>query len=152
MADKKSSTADRELSITRILNAPRELVWEVWTNPEHIKHWWGPNGFTNTIHEMEVKPGGVWDFIMHGPDGVNYKNKIIYKEVVKPERLVYDHVSGPKFEATITFVARGNKTVVTMHSVFESAEQLAIVVKQFKADVGMVQNMDRMENYLLNLK
>src|SRR6476659_2119193 len=56
---------DKELTITRVLNAPIELVWEVWTNPDHIKNWWGPNGFTNTIFEMDVKPGGNWEFIMH---------------------------------------------------------------------------------------
>src|SRR5678809_780124 len=59
----------RELTITRVLNAPIELVWNVWTDPDHIKNWWGPNGFTNTIFEMDVKPGGNWEFIMHGPDG-----------------------------------------------------------------------------------
>lgn len=64
----------------------------MWTDPKHIA-WWGPNGFTNTIHEMNVKPGGVWRFIMHGPDGTDYPNKILFIEVVKPERLVYTHGS-----------------------------------------------------------
>lgn len=144
-------TANRELGISRLLNAPRELVWEVWTNPEHIKHWWGPSGFTNTISEMSVMPGGVWEFIMHGPDGTDYKNKHIYKEVVKPERLVLEHVTGPKFLMTVTFEAQGNKTLVTMHSVFESAGQLEEVIRVFKADVGMKQNVDRMEDYVNNL-
>ena len=64
-------TSDREIAITRLFNAPRELLWKVWTEPKHIAQWWGPKGFTNTIHKMEVKPGGRWDFIMHGPDGVD---------------------------------------------------------------------------------
>src|SRR6266496_3604765 len=103
-ANKKSnSTADRELFISRLLNAPRELVWEVWTNPEHIANWWGPEGFSNTINTMDVKPGGEWNLVMHGPDGTDYKNKSIFKEVEEPERIVYEHVSGPKFLATITF-------------------------------------------------
>jgi len=106
----KNDTSDRELIITRLLNAPRELVWDVFTTPEHIKNWWGPNGFTNTIDKMDVKPGGEWEFIMHGPDGTDYKNKSIYKEIVRPERIVFEHVSGPKFIATITFTAEGNKT------------------------------------------
>ena len=58
-----------------------------WTDPEHVAKWWGPTGFTNTIYEMDVRPGGVWRFVMHGPDGIDYQNKIVYIEVVKPERL-----------------------------------------------------------------
>ncbi len=96
-----TETTDREIVATRLLDAPRELVWEVWTDPKHLAQWWGSNGFANTIHEIEVKPGGVWRFIMHGPDGTDYKNEIVYVEVVKPERLVYDHVSGPRFHVTV---------------------------------------------------
>ena len=74
-------TAQRELVITRIFDAPRELVWRAWTDPKHVAQWWGPNGFTNTIHEMDVRPGGVWRFVMHGPDGVDYANKIVFGEI-----------------------------------------------------------------------
>src|SRR5436853_1097296 len=94
-----SITTDRELSIEHTFNAPIELVWQMFTDPNHIKNWWGPNGFTNTIFKMEVKPGGIWDFVMHGPDGTDYKNTSRYKEVVKPNRIVFDHTSGPKFTA-----------------------------------------------------
>jgi len=146
-----NDATNRELSISRLLSAPRELVWEVWTNPEHIKHWWGPDGFKSTIFQMDVKPEGVWDFIMHGPDGTDYKNKHIYKEVVKPEKLVLDHVTAPKFRMTVTFEEQGNKTLVSLHSVFESAEQLQEVIKVFKADEGMKQNVNRMEHYVTEL-
>ena len=64
--ERKSDTADREIAIKRVFNAPRSLVWTAWTDPKHVAQWWGPTGFTNTIHKMEVKVGGVWDFIMHG--------------------------------------------------------------------------------------
>ena len=74
----KNSTKDRELLLTRVLNAPIELVWEVWTNPKHIAQWWGPNGFTNTITTMDMHPGGEWDLVMHGPDGTDYKNKSVF--------------------------------------------------------------------------
>ncbi len=141
-------TTNRELVISRVLNAPRELVWEVWTNPEHIKHWWGPNGFTNTIFQMDVKPGGVWDFIMHGPDGTDYKNKSVYKEVVKPERLVYDHVSGPKFQFSVTFTEQGRKTLVSIQMLFETPEERDNVIKVFKADEGLRQNIYKLEGYL----
>lgn len=142
-------TSNRELSISRLMNAPRELVWKVWTEPDHIKNWWGPNGFTNTIFRMDVKPEGVWDFIMHGPDGKDYKNKSIYKEVVKPERLVYDHVSGPKFQATVTFIEKENdKTLLTIRMLFETVEEKENVIKVFKADEGLKQNIYKLEGYL----
>ena len=84
-----SSTADREIITTRLIDAPRDLVFRMFTEAEHVVKWWGPNGFTNTNHEMNVAPGGVWRFIMHGPDGTDWGNKIVYTEVVRPERLVY---------------------------------------------------------------
>lgn len=147
-AKKENNSSSRELGITRLIKAPRELVWEAWTNPEHIRHWWGPAGFTNTIHKMEVRPGGEWEFIMHGPDGTDFKNKHIYREIVKPEKIVMEHVTSPKFLMTATFEAIGNTTLVTIHSVFESAEQLAEVIRVFKADIGMKQNAERMEQYV----
>ena len=148
MQNEKSNTADRELNISRLLNAPIDLVWKVWTDPEHIKNWWGPNGFTNTIHKMEVKPGGEWEFVMHGPDGTDYKNKSIFKEIVKPERIVYEHVSGPKFLATINFTEVGKKTLIRWSMLFESKESFEQTVKTFKADEGLKQNIDRLNNYL----
>lgn len=142
-----AAASNRELVISKLLNAPRELVWKVWTEPEHIKHWWGPNGFTNTIFQMDVKPNGVWDFIMHGPDGKDYKNKSIYKEIVKYEKIVFEHVS-PKFQNTITFSQEGDKTSLTIRMLFETAEERDNVVKVFKADEGLKQNIYKLEGYL----
>jgi uncharacterized protein YndB with AHSA1/START domain len=142
-----NNTKDRELLISRVLNAPRELVWEVWTNPEHIKNWWGPTGFTNTIQTMEVKPEGVWEFVMHGPDGTNYKNKSVFKEIVKPERIVFQHFN-PNFLATINFTEEGGKTFLEWSMLFETKEQFEQVVKTFKADEGLKQNIVKLEAYL----
>jgi len=143
-----SDTSDRELVITRLLNAPRELVWKVFTTAEHIKNWWGPDGFTNTIFTMDVQPGGEWDFVMHGPDGTDFKNKSVYKEIVKPEKIVFDHVSGPKFTATITFEAQGEKTFLTWRMLFNTAEEFNNTVRTFKADEGLKQNITKLEIYL----
>jgi uncharacterized protein YndB with AHSA1/START domain len=140
--------SDRELTISRLLDAPRELVWEMWTNPEHIKHWWGPNGFTNTIYKMDVKKGGEWDFIMHGPDGKDFRNKHIFVELVKPEKIVLLHATAPKFQMEATFTTQGNKTLMTLNSKFESAEQLQEVIKLVKADEGLKQNVDKLEEYI----
>jgi uncharacterized protein YndB with AHSA1/START domain len=87
----RSETADREIVHSRLLNAPREMVFAAWTDPKQVVQWWGPRGFTTTNQEMAVTAGGVWRFVMHGPDGRDYKNKIVFTEVVRPERLVYRH-------------------------------------------------------------
>ncbi|WP_431200247.1 SRPBCC domain-containing protein [Mucilaginibacter sp. P19] len=118
MENNQSSTADRELRLTRTLDAPVELVWEVWTQPEHIAQWWGPNGFTNTISKMEIKPGGEWDLVMHGPDGTDYKNKSVFKEVIPLKKIVYEHVSSPKFVATIEFDETGRANLFELAHAF----------------------------------
>lgn len=153
----KKNASDREFILTRLLNAPRELVFEVWTNPEHVKHWWGPEGFTNSIHEMNVSPGGIWRFMMHGPDGRDYPNKIIFMEVVKPERLVYKQSGEEDFEpvnfhVVVTFEEVGEKTLLTMHSIFPSKEELDFVIKEYKADEGAIQHLNRLEEYLARTK
>ncbi len=143
-----NNTADREIRLTRILNAPVELVWEVWTKPEHITNWWGPNGFTNTIIRMDVQPEGEFSLVMHGPDGKDYKNESVFKEVVKYKKLVYEHASTPTFIATIEFEAQGQKTSINWHMLFKSKEEFIHVVKTFKADEGLKQNVDKLEVYL----
>ncbi len=142
------NTADREITFSRLLNAPVALVWEVWTNPEHIKNWWGPNGFTNTISKMEVRSEGEWNLIMHGPDGTDYKNKSIFKEVVKHKKLVYEHTSAPKFTSTIRFESIGDQTQLDWVMLFETKEQLIQVVKTFNAAEGLKQNVEKLESYL----
>jgi uncharacterized protein YndB with AHSA1/START domain len=139
------------ITSTRVFDAPRELVFKVWTEPEHVAQWWGPNGFTNTIHEMDVRPGGVWRFVMHGPDGVDYQNKIVFLEIVKPERLVYSHVSGPRFQMTVTFDEQGGRTKLTMRMVFETAAEHDTAVKTFGAVEGAKQTLGRLEEYLAKL-
>jgi uncharacterized protein YndB with AHSA1/START domain len=148
MESEKNSTVDREIKISRLLDAPVELVWEVWTDADHISNWWGPNGFTNTISKMEVQPGGEWDLVMHGPDGTDYKNKSIFKEVIKYKRLVYEHVSAPKFIATVEFERRDQKTYLTWQMVFETRESFIQTVKTFKADEGLKQNIEKLNRYL----
>ena len=147
-SNKEHAGAKRELVITRVFDAPRSLVFKAWTDPKHIAQWWGPNGFTNTIYEMDVRPGGVWRFIMHGPDGVDYKNKSVYIEIVRPERLVYSHVTGPKFQMTVTFAEQGDKTKLNARMLFESATLRDRVAKEFGAIEGLNQTMDRLAEHL----
>jgi uncharacterized protein YndB with AHSA1/START domain len=147
----ENNTKDRELLITRVLNAPIDLVWEVWTKPEHIAKWWGPNGFTNTITTMDMKPGGEWNLVMHGPDGTDYDNQSIFKEVVLHKKIVYQHVSAPSFTSTIEFDAQGEQTHLKWHMIFESYEQFIQVVKTFKADEGLKQNVEKLSKYLTEM-
>ena len=146
----KSNTADRELILTRTLNAPVELIWEMWTNPEHIANWWGPNGFTNTITKMDIRPGGEWDLVMHGPDGTDFINNSVFREVIVNKKIVYEHTSAPHFISTIQFEEQGDKTNLRWHMVFESREEFIQVVKTFKADEGLKQNVEKLSAYLAN--
>jgi uncharacterized protein YndB with AHSA1/START domain len=143
----ESNTKDRELLITRTLNAPVELVWEAFTNPEHVANWWGPNGFTNTIYTMDLRPGGLWELVMHGPDGTNYKNKSIYKEIVVNKKIVFNHFN-PDFTTTIEFEEQGEQTHLRWHMLFDSVEEFIQVVKTFKADEGLKQNIEKLIVYL----
>jgi len=149
----QSPTTDREIVQSRLLDAPRELVFAVWTDPKHIVQWWGPRGFTTTSHEMSVTPGGVWRFVMHGPDGRDYKNKIIFTEVVKPERLVYRHAGEEehedvRFHVTVTFQAQGRKTLLTMRSLFATAQEREHVVTKYGALEGGKQTLERLAEYV----
>ena len=99
-------------SAAGVLDAPRELVFSAFTDPKHLAQWWGPNGFTTTTHAFEFRPGGVWRFVMHGPDGRDYQNRITYEEIVRPERIVYRHGGGDDVEPvqfTQTVDVRGSR-------------------------------------------
>ena len=151
MENVKNDTSNRQLLLTRRLRAPVSLVWEVWTDPKHIAQWWGPNGFTNTIHSMDFKPGGVWNLTMHGPDGTDYKNRSVFREIVPFRKIVYEHETGPKFLATVRFEELGEETQITWHMLFESEKEFIQTVKTFKADEGLRQNIEKLNDYLLNL-
>jgi uncharacterized protein YndB with AHSA1/START domain len=133
---------------TRVFDAPRELVFDAWTDAKHISNWWGPRGFTTTTYEMDVRAGGTWRFVMHGPDGTDYDNEIVYLEVVRPQRIVYTHGPAPIFDVTVTFEEEGRKTKMTMRSIFVSAEMRDQVAEEFGAIEGMHQTLDRLDEEL----
>ena len=139
---------------TRVFDATRDLVFEVWTDPKHLSQWWGPNGFTTTTSHFDMRPGGVWRFVMHGPDGRDYQNRITFEEVVRPERLVYSHggaddVEPVKFRSIVTFEdIGGGKTRLTLKGTFPSAAERARVIAEYGADKGMVQTRSRLGQYV----
>jgi uncharacterized protein YndB with AHSA1/START domain len=149
-----ASTEDaRSIVTTRVFDAPRELVFAAWSDPEHLAQWWGPNGFTTTTHAFDMRPGGGWRFVMHGPDGRDYQNRITYEEIVKPERLVYSHggaddVEPAQFRVTVTFEDLGGKTRLTMRAVFPSAAERDRVAKDYGAVEGAQQTLARLAEHL----
>ena len=146
----------RSIIGTRVLDAPRELVWTVWTKPEHLAQWWRPNGFSTTTSAFDFRAGGVWRFVMHGPDGRDYENRITFDEIVKPERIRYHHGGGDdvepvQFRTTVIFEDLGGKTRLTMRGQFPSAAERARVIKDYGADKGAVQTLSRLADYVATL-
>ena len=147
----------RSIIGTRVFDAPRELVWTAWTDPKHLAQWWGPNGFSTTTSAFDMRPGGVWRFVMHGPDGRDYQNRITFDEIVRPERIVYRHGGGEdvepvQFTQTVTFEDVGGKTRLTWRGVFPSAAERERVIKEYGADKGLVQTLSRLGEYLATME
>jgi uncharacterized protein YndB with AHSA1/START domain len=149
--DHDASTG-RELVIERIFDAPRELVFKLWTQPEHAARWWGPQGFTTISCEMEVRPGGTWRRCMRSPEGALYWKRGVYLEIAPPERLVFTYVNedadgepGHETLVTVSFAEHGPKTRLTLrHTRFESVEA------RDAHEGGWTSCMDRFADYLAN--
>ena len=155
--DVSESTVDRELVFMRVFDAPRRMVWEAWTDPKQVALWWGPRGFTTTVQEMDVRPGGVWKLVMHGPDGADYPNKSIFTDVVPYERLRFRLTGGKRggpaaqFEMTTTFEDDGDKTRITMRMVFASAEARDENVREYGSIEGARQTLERLAEHLATM-
>ena len=158
--DARHSRAEEEarsIVISRVIDAPRALVFEAWTDPEHLVQWWGPDGFTTTTHAFAFRPGGVWRFVMHGPDGRDYENRITYSEIVEPARIVYSHGGGEEvepvqFQTTATFEDLGGKTKLTLRMVFPSAEERDRMAKEYGAVEGGEQTLGRLDAYVKQMQ
>jgi uncharacterized protein YndB with AHSA1/START domain len=146
-----SSTTDREIVLTRLLDAPRALVFEAWTKPEHLDRWWGPRGFRTATDAMDVRPGGSWRYVMRHDEHGSFDNLITYREVVPDERLVYSHgtneESPEEFHVTVTFADEGGKTRLGMRMVWPTPEALEAVRKYGVGDGGN-QTLDRLAEFL----
>lgn len=136
-----------ELVLTRTFDAPRKLVFKVWTDPKHLAQWWGPRGFMTTVREMTVKPGGRWRYAMRGPDGKDYPFDGKYLDVIEPEKLVFEgtihDMPEQRVWTEVTFTEDGNKTKVTVRQVyaFESDATRG-------APIGWSQTLDRLGEHL----
>jgi uncharacterized protein YndB with AHSA1/START domain len=172
MANSADVGSERDCVITRTFDAPRTLVFKAWTDPKHMAQWWGPDGFTNPVCELDVRPGGAWRIVMRAPNGEEHPAKGIYREVVPPERLVFtiDHSElsdqwhalvnpgrdkskdKPALEgiSTVTFDEQDGKTTVTIRTRFESVEILEAFAKMGMAQ-GWSQSLERLAQELTRM-
>jgi uncharacterized protein YndB with AHSA1/START domain len=153
MAERSSAateSAERELVITRVFDAPRGLVFKAWTEPERVVRWWGPRGFTMPTCKMDVRPGGVFHYCMRSPEGTDHWLQGVYREIVEPERLVLtwtweDAEGKPGHETlvTVSFAEDGAKTKVTLHqAVFET------ITARDAHQGGWTSTLDRLAEYV----
>ena len=154
-APAQSATGDREIVISRIIDAPRELVFEAFTEVRHLSRWWGPHGFSTTTRAFEFRVGGVWDFVMHGPDGTHYQEWLTWTEIAPPERIAALHGEfrdDPNaFRSVLTFVPDGAATRIQMHTVFPTKELRDDAVERFHAVEGGQQTLSNLAEYLAEI-
>ncbi len=144
------TTPDCEIRSSRIVNAAQELVYAAWTNPNHLKNWWGPAGFTNTFNEFDLHIGGKWKFIMHGPDKGNYVNECEFVKIEEPNLIAWKRHSQPLFKVVATFEKISNvQTKIVFRMVFETANECN-KVKKFAIDLNE-ENFDKLENELIKM-
>jgi uncharacterized protein YndB with AHSA1/START domain len=148
-------SGEKSIRISRVFDAPRELVWQAWTDPQQVGQWWGPNGFTTTIEKMDFREGGEWIHTMHGPDGTDYPNHSVFLKIQQPELIQYSHggakKDGPEARFTSTWIFEdldGNRTGLTMVGEFASAEARRIVVETYRVIEGGRQTLGRLAEYL----
>ncbi|WP_157007017.1 SRPBCC family protein [Agromyces laixinhei] len=148
----ESAAADREIVLSRVIDAPRELVFEAFTEVRHLSQWWGPKGFTTTTRSFEFRVGGDWDFVMHGPDGTDYREWITWTEIVPPERIAMLHGEfrgDPNaFESVLTFESVGESTRVEMLAVFPTAELRDEAIERHGAIEGGRQTLGNLAAYV----
>lgn len=146
MTNEYAEILDREIVTTRVFPAPRAVVFAAWTDPDQLRQWWGPRGFSNTFHVCEMRPGGLWSYTMHGPDGKDYPNEARFVEITPPERIVIEHTSHPHFQLTAIFEVLGDSTKLTFRQLFETAS-IRHGIERFAVQ-GNEENMDRLATLL----
>src|SRR5919205_1850026 len=148
----QSAMADREIVISRVIRAPREVVFEAFTEVRHLARWWGPDGFTTTTRAFEFRVGAEWDFVMHGPDGTDYQEWITWREIVPPERIALLHGESRDdpnaFESVLTFEPAGEQTWIELRTVFPTKELRDEAVEKYHAIEGGEQTLRNLAAYV----
>lgn len=142
-----ANAAERDLVITQVFDAPRRIVFEAWTKPEHLARWWGPKGFTLPVCEMDFRAGGKFHFVMRGPDGKDYPFQGAYLEIVEPERIVFQGTihddPGHKVWTTVTLAEQEDKTKLTLNQTYSFVSDATR-----GAPEGWRQTLDRLKEHL----
>jgi uncharacterized protein YndB with AHSA1/START domain len=153
----RGNFAEREVVITRIFDAPRALVFKAWTDPKHLKRWWGPKMFTNPVCEVDARVGGAWRIVMRGPDGVDYPCGGVYREIVEPERLVFTNIAtdndgNPILDGltTVTFAEQGGTTKLTLTTRAVALVEYAAAYLQ-GMEAGWTQSLESLAEELAKL-
>lgn len=142
---------NQEIVSTRIFESPCELVFRAWAEPEHLKNWWGPKGFTNTFNEFDFRVGGKWRFVMHGPEVGNYRNECEFIEIERPKLIAWKRHSKPLFQVVATFEeVSANETKIVFRMIFETAEECD-KIKKFAVDKNE-ENFDKLETELTKMR
>jgi uncharacterized protein YndB with AHSA1/START domain len=134
---------DLEIVSTRVLVARRDRVFDAFVDPSRLARWWGPSGFTSTIHAFDPRPGGTWRVTLHGPDDADFASESVFLEVVRPERIVFRHAGDHPYEMTVTLDEHGDGTLLTWRMRHATAAECARVRPFVVA--GNEQNFDRLE-------
>jgi|SRR5690348_1995005 len=153
-ASKGSNATEAEVVITRIFDAPREVVFKAWTDPKQLAKWFGPTGFTNPICEADARVGGAWHIVMRAPDGTEHPCGGVYREVVKPERLVFTNIATDKEGnpildglTTVIFEEHEGKTRLTMRTRATAVVDYAVAYLK-GMEAGWAQTLDRLGEVL----
>ena len=149
-----TTPSDREIVATRVVDAPRRLVWEAWTSPEHLPHWLlGPEGWTMPVCEVDLRPGGPWRFGWRGPDGTEFEMRGVYTEITPPERLVHTESWGgdwPETLNTLVLIEQDGKTTITLTVRYPSREARDAALATGMED-GVAASFDRLAEHLAAL-
>lgn len=145
-----TSKPDCEIFSSRMVNAPLATVYQAFANPLHLQQWWEPEGFTNTIHEFDLQPGGKWRLTMHGPEKGNYENESVFKTVEPNKLITWTRISKPLFDMEVGFQKRSEtQTEISFRMIFETADECN-KIKGFAAPKNE-ENFDRLEQELLKM-
>jgi len=143
----------REIILSRLVRAPREIVFQAWTSPEKLADWWGPKGFKITIESFNMETAGEWKFVLHSPDGVDYPNRVVFIEVVEPERIAFSQSSDTdndpdQFNTTVSFEDQGDCTCIDMRLIFKTNEARDHVIRSYDGIEAAQQSLDKLEEIL----
>ncbi|TGM78602.1 ATPase [Leptospira levettii] len=148
--------SENQVIYRKSFDVSNELLFEVWSSPDHLKEWWGPDGFTLTVISFDFRNGGIFEFVMHGPDGHDYKNKIQFLKIEKPRLISYKHIGNGDGDEDVNFLSeivfeptnQGNSTNLTMVQVFSSKDELERVNQKYGAIEGGKQHVGNLAKYL----